>query len=125
MRVQERTQRNADQLLEKDGFLANPEEPKSAELHRIIGEMPAPEYDSRIKNTSCHDLCDTPNSMPEAKKLLSLGLTFYLHKPVTEMDIPKTMKRVCKDVRWKYFFADRVEEEETYQGYIPGLYVKT
>ena len=92
MRLKERTQQNEDRLFERDGFLANPAEPTFFELHRIIGEMPASKYDSKIKNMSCHGLCDTPNPMPEVKKLLSLGLTFCLRKPVSEMDITKTMK---------------------------------
>ena len=46
-------------------------------------------------------------------------------KPVAEMDIPKMTKHVREDIRRMYLFANRMEEEETDWGYIPGLYVKT
>ena len=102
-----RTTKNEERLLKRDGFLADPSIPTALEVQRIIGTMTAAEYDGRLDNMACHVIGARDNQMPRVKSLLGLGFNFCLQKPVVDMDVDKTMSRLCEGVRRNYYFANR------------------
>ena len=101
------------------GFIASPDLTIWENTKKQLGARNSVEYFNKVNKLTYHNPCLKVKSPSGLNSLVGLGLKFYL-KSIHPManNIYLAFKRMQRDVRLKYFFADEIKTEFKHSLYI-------
>ena len=110
-------------MLKKYCFIADVNKEDWENVQDILANLPADIYCNQPSNKPINILCDTFDGIPAGTlSLLGLSLKFSIKKPFPTNDIDKSLERIQKDIRTKYFMKDKKDPDKEF---IRKLYIKS
>jgi hypothetical protein len=105
----ERDGRN--KCLEAFGFVSSPKKPLWENMELVLGNMTKFQYFNRPQQMAFHNLCSIKQPNKGIGLTLGLGLKFCIQSKLPKKDLTESFDRFVQDVRKRYIFAGRLQEE--------------
>ena len=105
------------------GFCADPCAPAWLNVNNYYRQMSRTEYEGRLANATCHNLCKKTRLPVGTRSLLSKGLKFCPTRSRPTNNTKKTMKRFKRDIRRIAYHYYNPPKKKPGVRYIPGLYI--